>query len=183
MAPSKSRRAPRPLDESSLRELALAYVGRFATTRHKLRQYLSRKLRERGWAGERDPDIVAIAERFAEQGYIDDSAFALAKAQALSARGYGKGRVVQTLKFAGIDDADGSAARDLAETQAVSAALRFAERRRLGPFSTEKSLDRAKREKALAAMIRAGHRIDIARGILALEPGAAVDAETLGGNR
>ena len=68
-----------PLDESRLNELALRYVGRFATTRAKLRSYLARKLRERGWGGEREPDVAAIAERFAAQGYIDDSSYALAK--------------------------------------------------------------------------------------------------------
>lgn len=177
----KPRRTPRPLDENGLRDLGLAYVGRFATTRHKLRQYLERKIRERGWAGDRRPDVGAIADRFAEQGYIDDSAFALAKAQALSARGYGKRRVLQTLKVAGVANEDGEAACDHAEGEAVAAALRFAERRRIGPFRTGPALDRKQREKALAAMMRAGHRLEIARAILSLDPGSPVDADSLGG--
>ena len=45
----------KPLNEERLHELALFYVGRFATTRAKLIAYLSRKLRERGWEGERQP--------------------------------------------------------------------------------------------------------------------------------
>jgi regulatory protein len=57
-----------PLDEGRLNELALRYVGRFATTRAKLRSYLGRKLRERGWDGTREPEIAANAERFAAQG-------------------------------------------------------------------------------------------------------------------
>src|SRR4051794_29303359 len=110
MKPSRRRTALPPLDERRLNELALRYVGRFATTRAKLRSYLARKLDERGWDGERDPDPEAIAERFAAQGYVDDSSYALAKSQSLTGRGYGKRRVVQALKAAGIDDENGAAA-------------------------------------------------------------------------
>ena len=71
------RRAPLPLDEPRLNELAVRYVGRFATTRAKLRSYLQRKIRERGWAEAPLPDLELITDRFAELGYIDDAGFAL----------------------------------------------------------------------------------------------------------
>ena len=48
--PNRERRVLQPLDEQGLNGLALRYVERFATTRAKLRAYLDRKLRERGWA-------------------------------------------------------------------------------------------------------------------------------------
>ena len=63
--------------------MALRYVERFATTRGKLAAYLSRKIRERGWAGEPiDPAIVA--ERMATLGYVDDRLFAEARARSLA---------------------------------------------------------------------------------------------------
>lgn len=71
-----SKRPPPPLDEDALRELALRYVGRFATSRGKLLAYLARKLRERGWGGEAPADPEALVARFAELGYVDDSGFA-----------------------------------------------------------------------------------------------------------
>lgn len=172
-------RASSPLDEARLNELALRYVGRFATTRAKLRAYLARKLRERGWDGVREPDLARIAERFAEQGYVDDSAYALAKSQSLTGRGYGMRRVVQSLRAAGIDDEHGAEARDHAEAEAVSAALRFARRRRIGPFAAMPQDDPRQREKALAAMVRAGHRFALSRAILALQPGAEFNLEQL----
>src|SRR4051794_2294711 len=125
MAP---HRAPRPLDEQSLSELALRYVSRFATSRAKLRAYLKRKVRERGWTGERPVEIEAIAERFADLGYVDDSAYALAKSRSLTGRGFGKRRVADALRAAGIEEPDGEAAREHADAQAVEAALRFAQR-------------------------------------------------------
>ncbi|HWI88585.1 MAG TPA: RecX family transcriptional regulator [Sphingomicrobium sp.] len=179
MKPARRRRAVPPLDEAKLNELALRYVGRFATTRAKLRSYLARKLRERGWDGAREPDLAAIAERFADQGYVDDSSYALAKSQSLTRRGYGKRRVAQALKAAGIEEDDGAPARDHAEVEAVSAALRFARRRRIGPYAESQPRDPREKEKALAAMIRAGHGFELSKAILALPPGTEVDADQL----
>jgi regulatory protein len=173
------RRTLPPLDEPRLNELAVRYVGRFATTRAKLRTYLQRKIRERGWAEERLPDLEQIANRFAELGYIDDAGFALAKSRALTGRGYGKRRVVQALRIAGVDDADGETARDHADTEAVAAALRFAERRRIGPFAPALVTDPKAREKALSAMIRAGHGFGLSKLILRLMPGSKIDLNEL----
>jgi len=168
-----------PLNEAKLQELALSYVGRFATTRAKLRSYLARKIRERGWNAEREADLDALANRFAERGYIDDAAYALSKAQGLTARGYGQRRVVEKLRLAGVDEGDSQAARDHAQTEQLAAALRFAERRRLGPFAREKLAERSERDKAIAAMVRAGHSFGLARAILEMDPGAALDMDEL----
>jgi len=175
----KTRRAPPPLDEAKLNELALTYVGRFATTRSKLRFYLARKIRERGWNGEREADLEALADRFASQGYVNDTAYALSKAQGLAARGYGKRRLVEKLRIAGVEEGDSEAARDHADRETVAAALRFAERRKLGPFAGVVEPDPRKREKALAAMVRAGHGFALAREIVSLDPGAEYDVEEL----
>jgi|SRR5437868_53608 len=175
----RERRTPQPLDESKLNELALRYVGRFATSRAKLVAYLKRKIRERGWSGERTADAAAMAERFAALGYIDDAGFALARSRALTGRGYGKRRVSEALRSAGIDETDGEAARDHADAEAVASALRFAERRKIGPFGTKPVTDPKERQRLLAAMIRAGHGFAIARAIVALGPGSPVEPEAL----
>ena len=174
-----ARRRPPPLNEARLNELALRYVGRFATTRAKLRAYLTRKIRERGWDGAREPDVAAIADRFAAQGYIDDAAYALAKSESLTARGYGKRRVVQSLRVAGVSEDDSVRARDHADAEAIDAALRFARRRRIGPFANSPPGDLKEREKALAAMVRAGHGFGISRAIVRLAPGAEIDIEEI----
>ncbi|MEO7379248.1 MAG: RecX family transcriptional regulator [Sphingomicrobium sp.] len=173
--PPRTGHRPRPaLDPATLDELALVYVGRFATSRSKLASYLRRKLRERGWAGETEPDVAGIAARLGELGYVDDAAFALARARALTARGYGARRVGQALHAAGIGEEDGGGARDLAHRERVEAALKMARRRRAGPFAAA-SLDPVQREKALAAMLRAGHGFALARAIIDLPPGSVID--------
>jgi regulatory protein len=173
-------RKPRPpLNAEKLQNMALRYVERFATSRARLAAYLHRKVRERGWEGAREPDIDGLVARFAELGYVDDRSFALGKARSLGARGYGARRVTQALHQAGIGEEDrADADRHVAE-EAVESALRYARRKRLGPFALAE-LDRAAMDKALAAMVRAGHGFDLSRKIVQLEPGAEVDPLTLG---
>jgi len=156
----------------------LAYVAKFATSRAKLRAYLARKIRERGWDGPSEPPVEALVAKAVRLGFVDDAAFALGRARSLTARGYGGRRVAQELHVAGIDETDGAAARDLAQEEAVEAALRFARRRRLGPFGP-KQADPSGREKQLAAMVRAGHGFRLSKVILDMPPGTPVDAQAI----
>jgi regulatory protein len=119
-----------------------------------------------------------LVAKAARSGYVNDAAFALGKARSLTARGYGARRVAQALHAAGIDESDGQAARDHTADDRVEAALRFARRRRFGPFATKPAIPE-QNEKALAAMVRAGHDFRLAKLILALPPGADVDLEAL----
>lgn len=171
MTRPRPRRSLRPLDGKRLEELALRYVGRYATTRAKLLHYLQRKLRERGWDGDQAPDLERIAARFVELGYIDDRAFALSKEAAHSARGLGRRRLSHALRAAGVGEEDGADALEIAAAKSLDSALRMAERRRLGPFADRAPDSPRERDKALAAFIRAGHSFDIARAIVELAPG------------
>lgn len=166
-----------PLDAAALDRLALRYVERFATTRGKLADYLRRKIRERGWDGPA-ADPVALAERMAALGYVDDRAFAAARAGAMARRGLGARRIDGALRQAGVQDEDrDDLAPDIADG-GVAAALAYARRRRIGPWGPGDP-DRAAREKQVAAMLRAGHRFDLARRIVALPPGEPVDTDLL----
>jgi regulatory protein len=165
------QRQPRPpLDEEGLERLALFYAGRYATTRAKLRAYLARKVRERGWVGTAPAPVERLVERLSELRYVDDSAFATAKAASLLRRGYGERRLGQALNAAGVEEADAEPVRETAREGALEAALRYAERRRFGPYA-EGAADRPAREKAAAAMLRAGHRMDVVRRVLNAKPG------------
>lgn len=153
---------------AALRDLALSYVARFATSGAKLEGYLARKLRERGLAeGEETPDIRALVARLVELGYVDDEAYARGRAGGLLRRGYGGRRIEQSLRAAGIDET----VRDAVspdEAGARRAAFILARRRGFGPFG-DAGADRARREKQLAAMIRAGHNFDVARFLIEAE--------------
>lgn len=172
----KGERKPkkaRPLDEASLRDLALSYVARFATTGSKLEGYLVRKLRERGIAQDADgrvqtPDVGALVAQLVELGYVDDEAYARSKTRDLTARGYGARRVEQALWAAGVDE---NTREETASSEADNrrAAILLAKKRRFGPFAvpppvepfTDDAQDGHKRrQKQVAAMLRAGHSFD-----------------------
>ncbi|MGU3390257.1 regulatory protein RecX [Sphingomonas sp. M1A8_2b] len=180
---SRERPAPKPLDSTALEHLALRYVERFATTRGRLTDYLNRKIRERGWAGETGggadngaaADPVALAQRMADLGYVDDRAFAEQRAAAMQQRGLGARRVAGAFREAGIDDGDAESVAPAIADRAVESALAFARRKRIGPYGSGDS-DRKQHEKQLAAMLRAGHRFDLARRIVAAPPSTIVEA-------
>ena len=178
MARLRRPRARVPIDAKRLEELALRYVERYATSRAKLIQYLARKLRERGWSGDGEPNLDTLADRFSALGYVDDAAYALAKSRALAGRGYGRRRLDDKLRLAGIGDDDAAEAREHADGEAVEAALRYAERRRIGPFAATES-DPKQRQKAIAAMVRAGHSYGIASRLARMAPGTEVDRDDL----
>ncbi|APR54286.1 hypothetical protein CA223_02125 [Sphingomonas koreensis] len=166
------RRSPPPLDPAALERLALRYVERFATTRGKLAVYLARKVRERGWEGA-PADPVAIAERFAELGYVNDRIYAESKASAMARRGLGARRVSEALRHAGVQDGDAEAVAQQVEERTNETAIAFARKRRFGPFA-EAEADRDRRAKQVAAMVRAGHAPELAWKIVRMSPGESV---------
>jgi len=182
----------KPLDQNKLQELALRYVGRYATTRHKLKVYLFQKLRERGWSSDQpdsleraesaEPSMSAekvvedLVERFADLGYIDDALFAKNRAAALTNRGYGKRRVSQALYQAGIAEGDDRQALDLSDVRQWDAARTYARKKSIGPFAAEPA-DQDKCRKQLQAFIRAGHGFDIASRFVFAKPGEEIEED------
>ena len=96
-------------------------------------------------------------------GYVDDAIYARAKAGSLLRRGYGNRRVDQALGAAGIAAPLREEVR-AGQGEQRRAALAYVRRRRFGPFGP--AVDRPDREKQLAAMLRAGHPLDMARDLV-----------------
>ena len=159
-----------PLNAESLRQLALHYVGKYATTQSKLASYLSRKIRERGWDDERSADIGGLTEQFTSLGYINDAQFAEARSRSFVRRGFGGRRLNEDLRASGIGDADAIHAKAHMEDSIFTAAENFARRKRLGPFAQE-SAPPEKRHKQLNAFLRAGHSFELAKRFVYAEPG------------
>jgi regulatory protein len=168
-----SDRSKRPLGAARLDELALAYVARFATSRAKLTRYLSRKIRESEWTDEVDAMTAceSIADRMERLQFLDDRQYAAMRGAAMTRRGLGVRRVKAQLYVDGIAPADSGEAIEAAEGAAVAAAIGFARRRRFGPFAVRSIDDPKMRERQVAAFLRGGHSLALARRILAVPPG------------
>jgi regulatory protein len=171
--PSPTRRAQnRPISPQYLRQLALTYVARYATSQAKLTRYLQRKIKEKGWEGEDQPPIAQIVAQMVDMNFVDDEIFATARKDSLIRRGYGESRVRSALHHAGIETDTMNKVVDIDEEKAFEIALSYARKRRLGPYFTGE-IDQKIRQKQMASMLRAGHNLSIARQILDL------DAETV----
>lgn len=176
---ARPKKRAKPLDEISMRDLALHYTARFATTGAKLERYLARKITERGIAedGERrtiDLDVPALVARLIELGYVNDDTYARAKSRDLTGRGYGARRVEQALWAAGVEEPVRNANAP-SQADARRAAILLAKKRRFGLFAQSGMDERDEpdrlaaqklRDKQIAAMLRAGHDFEHVRFIL-----------------
>ncbi|MFQ5764012.1 MAG: RecX family transcriptional regulator [Rhodospirillales bacterium] len=189
------KRAPRKATAKHLENAALYYLQRFATSAENLKRVLNRKVdRSARFHGTDADEGRAVVEdlitRFRRSGLLDDETYARARAETLHRRGAGRRAIRAKLRQKGVaDEAIEAALAALGEAgeAELAAAVNFARRRRLGPFGQEAR--RAKgptgtkeskgsgegREKALAALARAGFSFDVARRVVDAE-----DADALG---
>ena len=141
-------------------KIAVDALSRRARSRGELAQLLQKRA---------VPEDVAqrLLDRLEAQRLVDDRAFAGMKADGLARRGDGPRRVRQALDASGIGAEDAHDALQAARESAEQAALAFARRRRIGPYASSPP-DPRQREKAMGAMLRAGHDYALARRILDL---------------
>ncbi len=183
---ARSRRTnsdPRqPLTDAELEAYAVSYLSRFDCTVARITEVLLRKLgsvpskRKGDEDGETASNVTRnlesvgkIVERFVEVGYLNDERFARALAGSLLTRGTAPRRTVERLKQRGVraDLAD-SVVRDCAasgETELVAAA-RLVRRKKLGWCRSDEAVRKARAQKDLAALARAGFSFDVARRVL-----------------
>lgn len=184
-----TERPPRPAgpapDAARLREVAIAHLARFAATEAGLRRVLLRRVAR--WAREAEAegqaDIAAraaaaraaaaeVARRLVAEGAVDDAAFAQSRARRLLRAGRSRRAALAHLRDKGVAAATAAAALPAGEEAELAAALAFCRRRRLGPFGPAEPPPEA-RQKALAALARAGFPQAVALAALRLAPAEA----------
>ena len=163
-------RKPGVWDRDRLKRAALAYLARYAAPAAHVRRILQRRLDRAEAVGAEirigPEDIEALLGDLARMGLIDDRAWAEAQARSLRRRGASTRAVAARLSSKGAprDDIEHLLASedDGAELRAARA---LARRRRLGPWRNP--AERAeRRQKDLAALARAGFRLDVARQVI-----------------
>ena len=174
--PARKTRAP---DPAYLERAAYAYLERYATSRANLRRVLLNKARRRAaragldWDREIESEMAAavatLLDRLDDLDLIDDRRYAESKATGLHARGRSARAIHGALVAKGLarDLVDDVLAAKFPDRDAadLTAALRYARRRRFGPFRRRDDTPE-RRRKDLAAMARAGFSYSIAKQVL-----------------
>jgi len=179
--PPRRKRA-RNVTAKSLENAAIHYLQRFSASSANLRRVLLRRIeRARRAEAKIAPDaekaIDEIIAKLQRLNLLNDAAFAAGKAAALRRRGSSRRIIGGKLKLAGIDTEGIDAAIEAADAELapiteedgpdaeLRAALRLAQRRRLGPYRPP--AERAeRRQRDLASLARAGFSLDIARRVI-----------------
>lgn len=174
-----------PLSEPALRAAALRYLARFAATGAQVTRVLERRQMRHGDVSVSSPEAVAariaqVVAALERAGLLNDADYAAMKAASLYRGGASTRKIAATLRDKGVPDAlVARALESLDETHGEDrerrAALRYAQRRRFGPWSRpERRADRRLRD--IAAMVRAGFPPSLATWAIDLAPG---EAETI----
>ena len=158
---------------------AVSYLGRYASSRHKLGQILQRFADRK--LTDYDADDIAAAiqqtvDHCSQLGYLDDRKFAVTVALGHRRLGRSQLAIRQRLRQHALgDEIIAHALAEADENSANSelqAAIRYARRRQLGPFAQRYSahhqpIDNYQRKKRdLYAMARAGFSMVISQRVL-----------------
>lgn len=168
------------MTERRLRNIALAYLGRYEASAARLAAILNRRIDRAARLRGEDPDdarrlVAPIVEAMIALGYVDDARYTRIKAQSLLARGVAPRLVVRKLARDGIDRTLAEAEiRTLApagdETGAtLAAAIALARRRRLGPYRADPATRTTMRQRDFGTLARQGFDPDTARRVLDAE--------------
>ncbi|HXM85587.1 MAG TPA: RecX family transcriptional regulator [Stellaceae bacterium] len=187
MAESRMKRAgkaPRKITAQRLENIALHYLGRYASSSTNLRRVLMRRVERAAAAHGADPGegaklVEDLVARYLRSGLIDDRAYAAQKAASLQRRGASRFGIKGKLRQQGvagalIDDALQGLEQQGGGASELASACALVRRRRLGPYR-EKGRRAAMRDKDLAALSRAGFGFAVARRVLAAPDVAALE--------
>ncbi len=176
--PRRKKRRARKVTPDRLERWASHHLDRYSSTAANLKFVLKRRVRRveaeletpfpdaDEWIDEVVGDLVA-------RGYLNDRAYALNLARQMRARGASGRKIEARLHEKGVS---GEVAREAIEEVSqgegggdLEAALRYARRRRLGPFRPDPTLRQERRERDLAALGRSGFSYDVASRVIDAE--------------
>ncbi len=172
------RKAPKRITEIYLRRVLGWYLERYDAPEAHVRRLMMRRVRRSVRHHELDLEectemLEAALEEFVAAGLIDDRRFAENLARTGRARGWSTRRLQQAMREKGVGS---ELSREVMEEQQedlehdpdLVAAVRYARRRRFGPWRREDAREDAYRRE-LASLARAGFSFGIARQVLDAE--------------
>lgn len=180
----REKKPPKPITESYLRNVALWYMERYASSAANLKAVLMRRVRLSSAYHGSDPAegaamVDAVVQRYTEAGILNDRLFAETRVRSLVSRGTSTKMIRRKLMEKGVssDDIDAALGEVLdQENGELASAARYARRRRIGPYRLpEKREDN--RDRDMAALARQGFGFGIAAKVVDAESPEALEDE------
>ena len=169
------KKMPKKITKQRLKNVALFYLKRFETSEANLRNVLKRRV-DRYAYFDKDFDkseayrwIDELVQEMASYKYVDDERFAEIKIRGYLAAGKSPRYVAEKLKLKGIDEKTIEAILENQDYDPLEAALKLAKKKKIGPFCSDTTLRKERRNKDLGVLIRAGFDFDVATTILNME--------------
>lgn len=168
-----SKRSPRKITPQSLRNAALFYLQRYATSAENLRRVLIRRVERAAHVHGSDivegTEIVSkIITRYREVGLLNDLVYAETQAKTLFRRGTSSRAIRVRLHTKGVGREEIERALALLDLEVTEidlvAAVILSRRRRLGPWRLEDRLNHRKRD--LAILARRGFSYTVAKQVI-----------------
>lgn len=171
-SPPKKRKK---ITRSYLENAGAYYLERFSASIAQFRQVMRRKIDKscKDHPDQHLSDCLALLDevvvKFIDLGYLNDETYARSLLNILQQKGLSRTRILGTLRIKGIDaemiDQIMPAPNPDQERQA---ALRWAKKKRLGPFALRQRDNDMQR--GLGSLARAGFGYDIATWVMSLSP-------------
>lgn len=163
------KRRPRKITAERLRTIGNSYLDRYEASTASYRAMLERRVWKAAKAHDQDPkEFVPLVEeevrRAQNAGYLDDARYAKNQVHSQRTRGASARMISAKLAAKGIGRDVIEAVMGNDDVDDRSAAIRLAQRRRLGPYRPRERAER--RERDIAALCRAGFSFSIAQAVI-----------------
>jgi len=184
--PRQTPRQPRKVTATSLRNAALYYLQRYSSSAENLREVLTRRVRRAERHHETDREEAAawindLVQDFLQSGLLDDRTYAEGRVQSMFRQGKSRRLMTLDLRKKGVpaDIVDAALAALAVENHEPdqTAALRYVQRRRLGPYRLGSREEY--RDRDLAAVARAGFDYETARRVIDAETRESLEEDFL----
>ncbi len=175
---SAQKRPPKKITKTYLHNSGLYYLERFAASKKHFIFVMSRKVM-RSCAYHKDQDyndcismVHELADRFEKAELLNDKVFSENVINSLRKKGFSKNAILarmakkgiaRDLTLSSLNEVDTRFSDENPEEAEKEAALRFAKRKRIGPFSNGRPKDY---KKSLGMMARAGFSYELSNQIL-----------------
>lgn len=172
---TRVKRVPRKITKQRLKNIALYYLQRFESSAANLKSVLMRRVNDYAYhvpefnKQEAVEWINEIVEQFEGYGYINDERYAEMKVKDYIAAGKSARYIKGKLQLKGIKENSIDAILEEQEYDPYELAMKFAKKKRIGPFRLSEEDRQENRSKDLMKIVQAGFSYDIAQRICGME--------------